>query len=517
MVDLPPSTEVRIGVHALRDGHMSVAATATTRTGERLTAVSNLRVADATETGVTVTWDVPQDAHRHGFDLFVDETWIGWINDPRARAHTFTGLEAQTDYVLGVTATGLATDGWPAQPYSRRTRVAAHTTADPDAIGGSEACTGSTEALCVEWPHGFVDRRAGDPTPIVLNGVNIQDGVNARWHYPITRMRTADAPDFNAVRIALDWPIMEPAAGQFDTDAFAQLDAMIAEAATADIHVILDPLHVRRQRSSIWNQQPGSTWNLPGWAWSAIGVPVASTRGQELNDAYNCGVDDVLAAHAEAYLTEVVDRYADNPTVWPLISSTSPATAAGGSPGKPRRRWRARNNCRHAGGLDADLRKIDPDKVLIAEPMYGDFDPTRLDLSGIAVHSNVMWSLHDYFAGVGAPYAASGLVDTTAERAESCALTCYDPAVAVRAERVADQAALLDATITALDEYELVVFIGEYGYHTDGEHVGAAFEDKASLYADRGLSRTAWVMNYDGPGFQLHSSAGWHPLAALLA
>lgn len=380
-----------------------------------------------------------------------------------------------------------------------------------------DGCGESTERVCTRWPHPFVDRTTGEP--IAGNGINLQDAVESDWHYPIARLVQPGSPQFDLVRVALNWPVFEPVAGEFDPAAFAQLDQLVADAGRAGLHVVLDPIHLRRQRAAYWELHPGSTWNMPAWAWEAAGVPVATENRLELDQRYDCAADRVLATSALGYLEEMVRRYAQEPTVIAIDLVNEPRNSCWGLEGQPASGPEAAQQL-----LDLQLewvdhlRTIDPDKVFVIEPMYGDFDPALLDLEGFTTRTNLVWTVHDYYSGLGPPYAASGVA--AGQRAAR-----YDLDVLDRVSRQEAMAEMISHVVDTMATVGVPVFVGEYGYVVSSPDLAEAFTDKRDLYdrvrvngTEVSLPRAYWVMNHDQWGFELYVGAtrSWIPEAAIL-
>ncbi|MCB0994326.1 MAG: cellulase family glycosylhydrolase [Acidimicrobiales bacterium] len=375
--------------------------------------------------------------------------------------------------------------------------------------GLPDGCAGSTELVCTDWPHAFVF--VGTRQPIVGNGVNLQDAVETDWHYDLSKAVQPGSPAFDVVRIALNWPVLEPERGRFDAAAFEQLDRLIADARSAGMHVVLDAIHLRRQRQTYWDLYPGSTWNMPAWAWESVGVPVSATNDRDLDPTYDCAADEALATNGLGYLTEIVRRYANDPTVIAIDLVNEPRNSCWGLAGEPSSGPAAAQYLLdlQLGWVD-QLRRVDPDKVFIIEPMYGEYDPARLDLSGLASRPNLVWSVHDYYSGVGAVYAASGV-------AAGSRAARYDLSVVARADRQAAMADMLGHVVDTLAGVGVPVFVGEYGFVMSSPNLAEAFADKRELYDAAQVPRTYWVLNYDRWGFELLvEDSSWAALATVL-
>ena len=204
----------------------------------------------------------------------------------------------------------------------------------------TKRCPTTDELFCARAPHAFVQTGAhGDEvsavalaadavptaeTPVALNGVNLKQGPYRRdgeWttelvDTELSAMAADGAPAFSVVRVALDWPRFqyEDADGtiRIDPDGLAALDEMIDAAAAADIHVILDLIHVRVPDGPCQADErlAGANWNVPAWAWERVtGQPQDSDckdRPDDLGDL----MDEVLVLpETTEFIRTILRRY----------------------------------------------------------------------------------------------------------------------------------------------------------------------------------------------------------------
>ncbi len=528
-----PATTYTVSVVAAGPGGSSPPATASATTAAVLAAPTGLAVTQTSTSSITIDWQLPDDdLHRTSLDFFVDGVWVGWTADENATSHTFSGLSPGTTYALGVKSINQPNDpnyaylDWPQNPYSALAAVAGTTEAEAG-IGQSAWCQASSEAYCAEWPWGFVDTQAD--TVFAVNGVNLRDAVEDNWHYDVSRLAQPGAPAFNALRVALNWPRFEKTRGVFDPagqhTAWDELDALITQAAQLGFKVILDPIHVRKQGRTKYDQLPGSMWNLPGWAWDdyrpgtsfpPVGTSTTDLSAEQVQSTWNDHVDDILEGYALPFLEEIMARYGNSDDVIAVDLVNEPRNYGVDVPS-----YQVGNQelfDMQIGWVDA-LRALDPDKILILTPLAGSFDPACIDFSAAdpALRPNLMITLHDYFSGDPANGDTRGYRSSCLSVDEQAESYAYEDAGGIsRATRQSNQLQRIDAWRAELDAHELSLFIGEYGYETVGDpsvpNVLDALADKYALYESANsaapLARTAWVAAYDA-NRQLYDGTHW--------
>ncbi|MEC3879146.1 cellulase family glycosylhydrolase [Parapedobacter sp. 10938] len=337
------------------------------------------------------------------------------------------------------------------------------------------------ELFYSDYPHAFVSSDTGEP--VLINGVNIKRGphrkVGGAWetsyvNEEITALGASGSPTFNAIRIAMDWPYFNTAPGVFDAASFAQLDLLIDNAISQGLYVILDPIHVRGPGGAC-NEDPvmaGARWNIPAWAWSAVGAPA--------NPSGSCGdtnetsdlMDNVLALQATAdYLKYVLTRYHASTARGKQVIAVDLVN----EPRADGATAQARFNKIMAVYADwlaptgtKSLRSANPDKILIAAALHGDISLAGMNLS-VLQQSNIVFTFHDYFGRAlstspmyGLGYSASGYASQQ-EHMYSATPTPYDPSTLSYAARKAEHRAYLQQYLDWLGAYQLPLYIGEYG------------------------------------------------------
>lgn len=332
-------------------------------------------------------------------------------------------------------------------------------------------------------PQPFVDR---NHIAHGLNGVNVRSIINAdgRPRYSQKQMNEISAKGFDSLRVLLNWPDFEPTKGRFNEAAFEGLDTAIEQAANAGLWVILTPIHVK-------GGEELHKWGIPTWAWNG--------------DPNGSRMLDVLATHALPYLRQITARYCANPTVIGIDLVNEPREPQNGH-------LRHRNQLLVEMYMEwiVDLRTIDPNKILVLEPFYGS---TRIDINGNALEpladmANVVWSIHDHYAGEGSPssgYSHSGYPNIQPRTDQWDSVSIYPQSD--RATARADVAEHLRYHQNAAAEVGLPLYIGEYGVPKGWEGGWELLCDKTTIYAQLDLAAAAWVWNQDvDGGFGL-----WHP------
>jgi Cellulase (glycosyl hydrolase family 5) len=201
--------------------------------------------------------------------------------------------------------------------------------------------------------------------PVQLHGVNMipvwrnqPTRTWTQWHYlQIARK------GFNAVRFVLYWDVFEPRPGEYDQTSLRTLDTAIARAKAAGLYVILDEIH-------LWG--PGGMNYVPRWARAGDSV-------------------DTVRANGSAYLRLLGHRYRNNAAVaaFDLVSEFY------------RQPIDQNAVLRTYDSLITQVRRVDPRKIILIEPTYGDSSVagSLANFGDLTNRANVVWSIHDFFAG----------------------------------------------------------------------------------------------------------------------
>lgn len=199
-------------------------------------------------------------------------------------------------------------------------------------------------------------------TSVTLKGVNLQPVWGSGGTWGADKYISIKNEGFNTVRMVVFWKDMEPTQGAFSTTAFTTLDTAIARAKAAGLYVILDPIHLYGNLGD----------KVPSWAITGDSVTTIQTNGSN-------------------FLKYIATRYYNEPTVIGYDLVNEPA------------RWPLDQNgvLRMYDTLIQAVRTVEPEKILIIEPTYGDTSiaGSFADFSNITNKANIVYSLHDYFGG----------------------------------------------------------------------------------------------------------------------
>ena len=451
--------------------------------------------------------------------------------------------------------------------------------------GAATDCPATDELFCAVAPHAFIQTGAhGDevsplalgagakPTaevPVTLNGVNLKQGPyreRGRWtddlvNSELQSMGADGAPAFSLVRVALDWPRFQYRAPdgtiRIDPDGLAALDDLIDVAAKADIHVILDLIHVRTPDGPCTadHRLAGAKWNVPAWAWEEVtGVAQdddCKARPNELGDL----MDEVLVLpETTRFIRTILKRYDASTARGRNVVAVEPvseAEASGDETGSATSRTQRLIDAVYTRWLasegQASLRSANSTKILILSPDKGDASLQGVNLAPIAL-PNVVWSHHDYtlavIAGSAAGqgytedgWASSQMQDRSEVRRPG--RPTYDPDLVSFGRRLTERRGYLAQMQHWAAAGGLPIFVGEYGILTtcapDGNLATAQAYAKASQELYDGalveggaapVSRTWWQLSIGGtfggefallaidgrtcPGID---DAGWMPAA----
>lgn len=449
----------------------------------------------------------------------------------------------------------------------------------------AKRCPSSDELFCARAPHAFVQTGAhGDEvspealapgasptaeTPVALNGVNLKQGPyrdGDRWttklvETELAAMSAAGAPAFSVVRIALDWPRFQYRAADgkvtIDPDGLAALDRVIDAAAAADLHVILDLIHVRVPDGPCDAEErlAGAKWNVPAWAWERVTGAAQDADCKARPEELGALMDEVLVLpETTDFIRTILDRYDSSTPRGRNVVAVEPvseAESSGDSDGSATSRTQHLIDSVYTKWLatdgEASLRRANATKILILSPNKGDSSLAGVDLTPIT-RPNVVWSQHDYTlavtggtsAGVGysdGGWATSQNQDRSEQRRPG--RPTYDPQLVPYGRRLAERRDYLAQLQGWAAAGGLPIFVGEYGVlntcapEGDLETATAYAEHSQKLYdgaevdgVAAPVSRTWWQLSIGGrfggefallmidgrtcPGMD---AAGWMPYA----
>jgi endoglycosylceramidase len=337
--------------------------------------------------------------------------------------------------------------------------------------GAASGASGAPVPLHATATQAFVTPR-GQPVRLVgLNVIPVFKHEPGRT-WPAERYAQIRARGFTAVRFVLYWDVMEPGRGVFDQTSFATLATAVARAKEAGLRVILDCVH-------LWG--PRGFADVPAWA--RTGDSVTTVR-----------------ANAGPYLRRLAAAYRDEPAV-----------AAYDLVNEPHRFPIDQNGVLRAyDQLIDEVRAVDARKIVMVEPTYGDTSIAgRLaDFGNLRHRANVVWSVHDYFAGGDDDgYAADGRARGRYVFDGRTGYPRPDPE-ALRAHLLVQ----LENTRRA----GIPMWVGEFGIGDGVAGHDRWIADQTALFERYGLGRAWWEYHTDGPLSATTADFAWKPWVGLL-
>jgi endoglucanase len=289
-----------------------------------------------------------------------------------------------------------------------------------------------------------------------LRGFNVapvwREDPGATWgaqHYE--RMRQGG---FNVVRFFLHWSDFEPERGRFDQTHLRTLDTAIARAGDAGLYVVLDVIHLFDGEAFV-----------PAWARTgdALGAVERNARG---------------------YLRIIADRYGDERALAAFDPVNEPTTYP---PDQNR-------ILRMYDGMIALIRREARDKIVMIEPSFGDSSMRGADLRLLRDKRNVVFSMHDYYAGgAGKGYAANGeqLRAEDGARYAWDGTTGYDEVVPAQLEQH------LLVNLEIMRRAGIPVWVGEFGMDPEAPNARQWIRDKVALFDRYRVGYAWWLYGFE--------------------
>jgi hypothetical protein len=342
----------------------------------------------------------------------------------------------------------------------------------------------------------LLPRSAGSAAPSPYNrlepaGLNVLPvwGSQPGNTWPQARYDQMKAKGFGTVRFDLHWSDFESTSGQFNQTNLQTLDTAIARAKAAGLSVVL---------VGTMNYGSDGMNFYPAWAKALGGDSVT-----------------VIQRSAEPYMRMLAARYASDTTVAAFEPVSEPY------------RWPIDQNAvlRMYQQMFTGLRAAGWTRLLVYEPTYGTTDMTGADGSIITPKTNVVFSLHYYYAGGnGSGYNSD---HTVAGSQTYSTGTTYNPANWQALEQHTQ------VTLNWLWNQGVPLWIGEYGDHLGNSghdqylaDLTARFKkfEGAKVPMPNGLpsilGHTFWEF-YQASGAMSATVGGspavWQPFATLLA
>jgi hypothetical protein len=397
----------------------------------------------------------------------------------------FTSREGTNKPQLVVETTPIATTTTTAAPTTTTTVPPSTTTTLPPTTTTTTTApppttTTTTTAPPPPAPSGALHSTSTQPfvdsagNPVRLIGLNVIPVWNSSpgQTWALAKYQQIRDKGFNAVRFVLYWDNFESSRGVFNQTNLTTLDTAISRAKSAGLYVILDEIH-------LWGS--GGFNNVPAWARTGDSVTTVATNG--------AGYLKMLAAR---YRSEVAVAGYD--MVNEFYRSPVDQNAV----------------LRAYDGLISAVRTVDPDKIVLLEPTYGDTSiaGTLADFSNLTNRRNVVWSLHDYFAG--------GDDDGYNSSGAQAGTYVWDGTTGYGTP---DAAALERHLLVHLNKTQaagIPMWIGEFGIGLGVTNHDQWIKEKVSLYNKYGLGRTWWEYYTSGAFSATNSDFTWKSWIGLL-
>jgi hypothetical protein len=371
-------------------------------------------------------------------------------------AHPLSDANREAWQDLGDTFTGLAV----ANANTLRVQLAFHNTAGAGSLrcstlwlaASAPSAPVSNELFHTAYPHAFVNA-AGQS--VRLDGVNVKRVINPadNWTHSVANYQPLKAKGFNVLRFALDWPDFETANGVFNPTAIALLKTAVANAKAAGLFVILDPIHIK-----------GGGTNVPSWALVSGGDDI-----------------DSINQYGAAYWRFMATQFKDEANVIAYDLVNEPYARA----------FDQNRVLRMYAGLMTTVRAIDPDKIITIEPMWGNsgISGALADFSILPFKDNLIWQLHDYFAGGDDDgYDAAGIPRGS---------YVFDGTSGYPASQPAQLERYITINLDRLAQEAIPAFVGEYGLGNGVANHDLWVQQQTAIYDKYDLSRTYWSWQWD--------------------
>jgi hypothetical protein len=324
------------------------------------------------------------------------------------------------------------------------------------------------------FPHAFAYKNGQQ---VKINGPNIRligsyyantiCGSSATWKGFKDR-------GFNSVRLAMDWPSIEREKGKLDPTGLAKLDSAVKAAKDNGLYIILDPIHLK-----------GVSGNLPLWA----------TGENSL---------DKIRTHGKFYLTEIAKRYKDDHSIIAidLVNEPHPNPLP----------FNQNSNLSMFNDLINTVRAVDPDKILIIEPLTGNSGWENADWTIIQNKHNLVVSHHIYFAGGHQDGFRSN--NTWADQGNQV----YDGISGYPNPNQSQINAHVDKILGWLNPHKLPLYIGEYGIGVDAVNRDLWIQHIVGAMNERNLPRSWWDGCTNEGSMSLYNTptSTWRPYVHLL-
>jgi Cellulase (glycosyl hydrolase family 5) len=322
--------------------------------------------------------------------------------------------------------------------------------------------------------HPFVDA-SGKPVHLIGFDLPPVWGTLPGKTYAADRYTQIASRGFTAVRFFLHWKDFESAGpGEFNQTNLTTLDTAIGYAKAAGLYVILSEIN--------GSQGMG---DIPAWA-------------QEGSDQITS-----IENHAEGYIATLAARFRSEPAVAGYEFVNEP------------QRWPIeRTAVLHMYSLlISSERQVDPAKIVLVEPTYGSSYMGGVDWSALTVRDNVVYTIHDYFAGD--PNSIDGYSHSTyamtGYHTWGCQATGYPSLNAAQLDLH------LKAQVDAGAAAGLPVWVGEFSVCQGVPNYKQWIIDTKAAFDHYGLDYAWWECHTTNGNSATDANYNWFPFVDLFA
>jgi hypothetical protein len=159
------------------------------------------------------------------------------------------------------------------------------------------------------------------------------------------------------------------------------------------------------------------------------------------------------------------------------------------------------------------IRQVDPDKIVMFEPSFGDSSMAGADLTLLGTRRNVVFSMHDYYAGgAGDGYAPGG----EQLNAAAGARYAWDGRTGYHGTP-AELEAHLRVNLSIMRAAGIPVWIGEFAINPAARRAEQWIRDKVALFERERVGHAWWLYGYESTLAALHPEPrGFRPYVRLL-
>jgi hypothetical protein len=298
------------------------------------------------------------------------------------------------------------------------------------------------------YPHAFVDSAGRVVRP---RGFNVREVVypKTNWTYSQANFATVKAAGFDTLRFALNWPDFEPTQGGWNATAWTLLSTALANAKAAGLNVILDPNHLKAEG------------NTPTWATGADSI-------------------EKTQRFAAPYLVKMAALVKAMPHVIAIDLTNEPY----------QKTLNQNRTLAMYETLIRAVRAVDANKILVLEPTWGNSSWKGADFSILTDRSNLVMSLHDYFAGGDDDgYGPTGL---------PAGYEVWDGTSGYPSPNRVQVENHVKVNLDILATIQMPLYIGEFGIGDGVANHDQWIQDHVSVYDVYGLSFTLWEWHSSG-------------------